>query len=229
MKRIEYCAVLTGDIVRSSRLRPRQLEAVRVSLLDAVDVARNWKRGLVKGKLEFFRGDAWQLLLTDPAMALRVAILVRASLRAHGIADTRIAIGLGKAGTIPPRRISLSTGQAFVISGRALDRMTLYSNLTIETSESCGVLSEWLPVVGHLCDSLVSRWTRRQAEIVRAAVDPREPDYDTMARKLRPAISKQAVAKGLSGARWHAIRKAIHLFEKTSWNDVLRSQIGRQP
>lgn len=223
MKRIEYCAVLTGDIVGSSRLRPRQLEAVRASLVDAVDMARGWKRGLVKGKVEFFRGDAWQLLLADPALALRVAILVRASLRAYGVADTRIAIGLGKAGRISARRISLSTGQAFVVSGRALDRMTLYSNLTIETPESCGVLSEWLPVVGHLCDSLVSRWTRRQAEIVRAVIGPAEPDYDTIARKLRPAISKQAVAKGMNAARWHAIRKAVHLFEATSWNTVLRS------
>ena len=55
---------LTGDIIGSSRLRSPQLRSVRLSLVNAVDIVRRWKRGLVKGKLEFFRGDGWQLLLT---------------------------------------------------------------------------------------------------------------------------------------------------------------------
>ena len=98
MTQLKYCAVLTGDIIRSSRLRRGQLESVRLSLTGAVDVVRGWKRGLVKGKLEFFRGDTWQLLLADPAMALRAGILLRAALLSGGLADSRIAIGLGKAG-----------------------------------------------------------------------------------------------------------------------------------
>ncbi len=229
MTQLEYCAVLTGDIIRSSRLQRGQLESVRSSLTGAVCVIRGWKRGLVKGKLEFFRGDAWQLLLADPAMALRAGILLRAALLSGGLADSRVAIGLGKAGKISARRISLSTGQAFIVSGRALDRMTQYSHLTVEIPESSGPLTGWLPVVGHLCDSLIGQWTARQAEIVCAAIDPKEPDYEMVARSLRPAVSKQAVAKGLSGAGWHAIREAVRQFEKTSWKTVLQSSRGRQP
>ena len=92
------------------------------------DVAGSgWKRSLVKGKPEFFRGDAWQLLLTDPAMAMRVGILLRASLLAGGLADSRIAIGLGEVEQISSERVSLSTGQAFILAGKALDNMTRYS------------------------------------------------------------------------------------------------------
>lgn len=229
MTQLKYCAVLTGDIIRSSRLRRGQLESVRLSLTGAVDVVRGWKRGLVKGKLEFFRGDTWQLLLADPAMALRAGILLRAALLSGGLADSRIAIGLGKADKISARRVSLSTGQAFVVSGRALDRMTQYSHLTVEIPESSGPLSGWLPVVGHLCDSLIGQWTARQAEIVCVALDPEEPDYQMVARSLRPAISKQAVAKGLNGAGWHAMREAVRLFEKTPWKTVLQLRRGRQP
>jgi hypothetical protein len=221
MTQPKYYAVLSGDIIKSSRLGPRQLESVRSLLMRTVDAARGWKRGLVKGEPEFFRGDAWQLLLTDPAMAMRVAILIRASLRARGLADSRIAIGLGEVQRISSKRVSLSTGQAFVLAGKALDRMTRYSNLTIGIPDSAGPLSGWLSVAGHLCDSLIGQWTRRQAEMVRAAIHPKEPGYEKIGRRLRPAVSKQAVAKGLSRASWHSIREAVRLFEETSWQTVL--------
>jgi hypothetical protein len=221
MTQFKCYAVLTGDIIKSSRLPPGQLESVRSSLMSAVDSARGWKRGLVKGKPEFFRGDAWQLLLTDPAMAMRVGILLRASLLAGGLADSRIAIGLGEVEKIVSRRVSLSTGQAFILAGKALDNMTRYSSMTIAVPKSVGPLSDWLPVAGHLCDSLIGQWTRRQAELVCTAIDPKEPDYEEIGRSLMPAVSKQAVAKGLSGASWHVIREAVRLFEETSWETVL--------
>jgi hypothetical protein len=219
--RSKHYAVLTGDIIHSSRLTPTQLEAVRSSLIGSVDKVRRWKRGLVKGKPEFFRGDAWQLLLADPAMALRVGVFLRASLLARGLADSRVAIGLGEVEEISHERVSLSTGQAFVISGKALDRMTRYSNMTIEIPKTVGPFSAWLPVAGHLCDSLIGQWTTRQAELVRAAVNPKEPGSEKIGQSLKPAVSKQAVAKGLSGANWYVIKEAVHLFEETLWGDLL--------
>ncbi len=233
-----YYAVLTGDIIKSSLLPPAQLESTRASLIRAVNAVRRWQPGLIKGKAEFFRGDAWQLLLTDPALALRVGIFLRASLLAKGLADSRVAIGLGEVQAISHERVSLSTGQAFILSGKALDRMTLYSNMTIEIPKSNGPLSDWLPVVGHLCDSLIGQWTTRQAELVQAAVNPREPDSEKIGQSVKPAISKQAVAKGLSGANWYVIREVVRLFEGTSWRTILTPDVrdnqkglspGRQP
>lgn len=221
----EYYAVLTGDIIRSGRLRPRQLESVRASLVRAVEEVRGWKRGLVKGRPEFFRGDAWQMLLGDPAMALRVGVFLRASLRAGGLADSRVAIGLGEIDRPRSRRVALSTGEAFVLSGRALDKMTRYANMTVEIAESAGPLAAWLPVVGHLCDSLILQWTRRQAQMVRAAAHPREPDHEAVAKRLKPVVSRQAVAKGLNGANWYAIREAIRRFEETPWKSTLHFEV----
>jgi len=222
MAQITYHAVLTGDIIGSSRLQPAQLESVRSSLIGAVDVIRRWRRGLIKGKLEFFRGDGWQLLLTDPAMAVRAGIFLRAALLAGGVADSRIAIGLGAGEDTTSGRIALSTGQAFILSGHALDEMTQYSSMTIEMPKSAGPLSAWMPVIGHLCDALIGQWTRRQAEIVCAAIDPKELDYETVAQSLDPPVSKQAVAKALSGANWQSIRETMHRFEEMPWDVFLR-------
>jgi len=215
-------AVLTGDIVRSGRLRPRELETVRIRLVEAAGAVSGWKRGLAKGRPSFFRGDGWQWLLTDPAMALRAAVYLRAALLATGLADSRVAIGLGGIDQPASRRVALSTGEAFVLSGRALDNMTLYARMTVETPEATGPISGWLPVVAHLCDSLMVQWTRRQAEMVCAAIHPREPDQEKVARLLRPVVSRQAVTKGLRGARWYVIREALHRFEETPWEDLLR-------
>ncbi|MEJ2688334.1 MAG: hypothetical protein P8130_00005, partial [Deltaproteobacteria bacterium] len=84
MNNKKYFAVLTGDIIKSRHLSKSDLDAVRSTLLKTMEVVKRWERGLVKGKPEFFRGDAWQLLLSNPASALRAGILLRASLLAQG-------------------------------------------------------------------------------------------------------------------------------------------------
>ncbi len=222
MNKHEYFAVLTGDIIKSSLLSKDDLDSLRSTLLNAMDIVKGWMRGLVKGKTEFFRGDAWQLLLTNPALAMRVGIFLRASLLAEGKADSRISIGLGKIKNISRNRVSLATGEAFLLSGRGLDSMTQYSNMTVVIPKSAQALSEWLPVVGHLCDSLIGQWTKRQAEIVCIAIDPREPTHEEIAQSLSPTVSKQAVTKVLNSANWYVIREAIHLFEKTAWESILQ-------
>jgi hypothetical protein len=224
MNQHEYFAVLTGDIIKSRLLSNNDLDAVRSSLLNAVDVVKGWKRGLVKGKPEFFRGDAWQLLLRNPALALRSGVFLRASLLADGKADSRISIGLGKVENISPRRVSLSTGEAFLISGRGLDGMTQYSNITIGVPKSAGPLREWLPVVGHLCDSLIGQWTKRQAEIVCVAVNPKELTHEEIGQTLNPKVARQNVTEILQRASWYVIREAIHRFEETAWESVLESK-----
>ena len=222
MNQHKYFAVLTGDIIKSSLLSKNDLDAVRSSLLNTVDVVKGWKRGLVKGKTEFFRGDAWQLLLMNPALAMRVGIFLRASLLAEGKADSRISIGLGKVENISLNRVSLSTGEAFFLSGHGLDSITQHSNMTLVVPKSAQALSDWLPVVGHLCDSLIVQWTQRQAEVVCVAVGPKNLTHEKIAKKLSPTVSKQAVTSVLNGANWHFIREAIHRFEKTAWESVLQ-------
>jgi hypothetical protein len=222
MNRQECYAVLTGDIINSTALPRTDLDLVRSSVHQAVDSVKNWRRGLVKGKAEFFRGDSWQLLLRKPEVALRVGVFLRSSLLARGKVDSRISIGLGRVENISPGRVSLSTGEAFVLSGHGLDHLTQYSNMTIEVPKSAGALSEWLPVVGHLCDSLIGEWTERQAEIVCVAVRPSELTHEKIAQQLTPPVSKQAVTKALSGANWHVVRESIHRFEKTAWQSILK-------
>ncbi|TWU44131.1 hypothetical protein Q31b_16670 [Novipirellula aureliae] len=228
MNDTEIYSVITGDIVKSTLLDTGDFESVRECLHDWVDVAKKWKRGVVKGNVEFFRGDAWQLLLSDASMALRVGVLLRAGLIAQGMADTRLSIGIGRVDSISTKRVSLSTGEAFVLSGHALDEMNQYSNLTIKSPGSTGLLSDWLPVVGQLCDVVVSGWTARQASIITLALNPKDFTHEEMASKVEPEITKQAVTKALDGANWNALRNAIRMFEKTDWKTAIGSRAGKK-
>ncbi len=60
-------AVITGDIVRSSALSP----AERRRLLKVIDAGSRQLRRILTASvpldIDVFRGDSWQMLVTDPA------------------------------------------------------------------------------------------------------------------------------------------------------------------
>lgn len=217
MKAERVHAVLTGDLVNSTGMTPERLESVRQGLLDAVGEVRAWEKRLVRSKPEFFRGDAWQVLLTDPGRALRAAVFLRAALRSRHEADTRVAIGIAGVDRISTGRVSLSSGEAFRRSGSALDEMSPLTHMHIDAG-SGDPLSPLLPAIGGLCDALVGQWTTRQAELVHLAADPSDPTHEDIAGSL--GIARQSVSRNLGGAGWTALRAAIGRFEEIDWDHV---------
>jgi hypothetical protein len=213
-------AVLTGDIIGSTGPASPPMEQTRALTALAAERLKGLAPGAAIGAPEFFRGDSWQLLLGDPRWALRAALLIRATLRAELATDTRIAIGLGAVDHIDPARISLSRGEAFVLSGRALDRMTGYFQLTGALPLRAGALALWLPATLHLCSGVIASWTRRQAQVVASALLLAEPTHERIAAALHPPVAKQTVTRALRGADWRALQEPLDAFEKTDWRSL---------
>lgn len=215
-------AVLTGDLVRSSALDKKQLYAVRQELLTAAGTlnAAEWADGkLLRGEPEFFRGDAWQMLLSEPRWALRAAIYLRGVFLAQGLVDTRVAVGIGQVDSISRTRVSLSRGQAFTLSGRALDQMSPRYRMAVVLPDGSELLAQWLPVVVGLCDGLISRWQLRQARIVSLMALHKSGSRADIGRMIKPrSISQQAVSKSLAGAGWSGLEQALEQFEAISWS-----------
>jgi hypothetical protein len=214
-------AVLTGDIVGSRQLSPARLERVRALIASAAGEFRRRQPRALCGVPEVFRGDAWQLLLREPRWALRVALLIRAELLAADEVGTRVSIGVGNVDVINRRRVSLSTGEAFTLSGHALDHITGYFDLTGALPERAAELTDWFPAMLHVCSGLARAWTRRQAEIVSLALRPDDPTHETIAGALRPKISKQSVTESLAGAGWRPLLEGVRVFEATDWDSLL--------
>lgn len=220
-------AVLTGDLVRSSRLSQAQLEQARERLSAAVAQASGWGDGIVAGAVDFFRGDAWQTVLAEPGLALRLALLQRAVLRASGLGDTRVSIGVGPVTEIDPVHTSRSTGPAFVASGHALDALVGRNRLAIVAAPSVSSsIVGLLSAVAALCDVIVQGWTARQAELVGLALDPDAGTQLEIGARIKPAITKQAVGKGLLAAGWSGIETALEQVEALDWSALLVEEEG---
>ena len=95
-------AVLTGDIIRSTRRSPEALDAAMATLAAAAAAMSAWDGGR-PARFTRFRGDGWQCLAPAAGLALRAVLFLRANLRAlDRDADTRVSVGIGP-GRWPPR------------------------------------------------------------------------------------------------------------------------------
>lgn len=217
------CAVLTGDLVGSSRLPDDSLQNARAAVIAAAETLPTWTEGLLGSKPEFFRGDSWQLLLMHPGYFLRAAVAIRARLRAGDDSwDTRISVGIGRVTRVDKTRTSLSSGEAFLLSGQALDRMTPGSKLAVSTPkiDASKAHRAWpmLDPVAQLCSAIVDDWTSKQAEVAALAINPETPTQAEIADRL--GITQQAVSKALTAAKLNTILHACGAVEKQRWNLV---------
>lgn len=220
-RRGQLYSVLTGDIIASTELSKAQMSMARDTLIEAAATFCTARQCTITGEPDFFRGDAWQILLAEPAHALALALYIRARLRSELATDTRVSIGIGLVHDIHPDRITLSNGEAFVLSGRALDDLTGYFDLTGAVPERAGMLESWFPIVLHLCSDLIRSWTQRQAELIAAALVIKNPTHERIAQSLKPKVVKQSVTDTLRAANWRALQEPINAFEETDWSCLL--------
>jgi hypothetical protein len=203
-------AVLTGDLVGSTRAGPTAVEAAMAALGAGAQVVAGWTGA--DTRFTRFRGDGWQIYLEDPGLAFRACLYLTACLRAGdaGLA-TRIAAGIGAVAELPAGRLDSAGGAAFELSGHALDTMPRGRRLVLAApalpGEAAGVFA--------LADALSRHWTAKQAEALTLALAPGAPSQSEMAAKL--GITQQAFAIRLNGAGLWGLDESLRLFEARSY------------
>ncbi len=203
-------AILTGDLIGSTRAAPRDVERAIETLAGAARVMSGWMPQAAGAGTRFtrYRGDGWQMYLAAPELALRATLCLGAELRAMEIGlDTRVAIGVGRVESLGTASLADARGAAFEFSGHALDNMSRGRRLEID---GAGVTGLHRAVV-DLLDERSARWTRQQAEAMRLALDPGSPTGAEIAGRFR--ITAQAVNYRLTGAGAPAIRRALEAWE----------------
>ena len=208
-------AVLSGDLVKSKGLDDKR-QAVMEGLLQAIEGARGYLatkncRLLFSG---FYRGDAFQCALSDPRFSLWTAVYLRTELiKLRGkwmSADLRLGLGLGPVSEWDENNISASDGEAFRLSGKALDGLKSGK----EKYRRLGILSPWpehdqlLTAVAALIDALIQRWTSAQAQAVSLYMC--EKGQDQISKEL--GISQPAVQTRLQRAGHFAVKETMGLF-----------------
>lgn len=174
-------AVLTGDLIDSQSVQNTnayiaQLKATLDQLAPIYDF-----------KAEQFRGDGFQLTLSQPSRAFECAVVLRAGLIASSPDDARfdarIAIGIGAAPS------ESNYGEAFVLSGQGLDRM---KKSTLGVFSHARQLLDRTELPTEFVASIIEGWTQVEAEtyFLHATQQSSQKDLASMLGKSRVTVHK---------------------------------------
>jgi hypothetical protein len=201
-------AVLTGDIVNSTKLLPSEDERLIAALKAFL---REFKH------VQFFRGDSFQVYLEEPAPALRMALTWRAL--AIGItedrdaenvvaSDIRISIGIGEV-SLPILDLGSAKGDAFLLSGRWFDKLQASEHRLAIT---CGepVADIGFEVISDYLDSIYKGMTAKQANVIVSLLQ------GTTQQQLATTLnkSKSTISQLANTGRWTEIEKLLLQYEQ---------------
>ncbi len=206
-------AVISGDLIASSAKGGAVIDAAMVNLADTAA-----RLSILTGSNTRFtrhRGDGWQIYVDIPGLALTCALAMTTALRRSGTGlDTRQAIGFGRVEILPPATLGGAFGEAFELSGRALDHMPRGARLCLENRL---IVTPWHEALIALIDWQSARWSKEQAEAVQAMLLDGTLSNAEHAAKL--GITRQAFEARLSSAGFPALEPALHAFQNVDWTE----------
>lgn len=150
-------ASITGDIVHSQGLSDPSLwlNPLENFLSDFGESPVGW---------EIYRGDSFQIEV-QPEDALRMSLIIKSVIRKLNVKklDVRIAIGIGEK-RFSSKHVGRSSGDAFVFSGRLLEKLK-------QDKVNLGVKSPWpdfdreFNMIFRLALVIMDGWTANSAEV----------------------------------------------------------------
>ena len=194
-------AVITGDLISSSA-------STEEVVSDTMNLIRTIANEVGPDtRFTRHRGDGWQIVLTQPGLALRAMCYIAAHLASAGWLQSRMVIGLGTAGGLSGYSLAAASGTAFTASGRALDHVPKGRMLDLAGE---GVDPLHVTLIAYI-DSQIQGWSPEQAEAVAHMLTITPPPAQVVtAAKL--GISRQAFAARLATAGFDMIDAATNAF-----------------
>ena len=205
-------AVVTGDIIGSSRLSPPRREKLLEVMKRGGGEVRKLMGAAMPWDVDIYSGDTWQFVMAQPGLALKAAIFYRAYIKASlEKADTRFVVALGTISLFPQNRVSEGDGEAFRRSGRLLQDNDRRQNMRFAYPES--PRERVWDVAFALLDGIITHgWSEKGARAVLGAIQ--KWPQQKIAELWLPPISQPTVAEHLELASWPAIELAVGQFEQ---------------
>ena len=196
-------AVLTGDIVNSTKLK-KAVEKKLLSLLYST---------LSFYKFEFYRGDSFQVYITKPEEALKIALLCRTAAisisknEEINLSDIRMSIGIGIVKT-PVKTLGAAKDEAFVLSGRAFDELEkTATRLSITTGNN--LANAGLAVIADYINAIFKMMTGKQAEVIFELLKGQtQQEVATLLKRSKSTIHQHVIS-----GRWSEVEKLLQRYE----------------
>lgn len=181
-------AVISGDIINSESIASSKLMKTLKDFLKLYGSSpRNW---------EIFRGDQFQLELSQPEDALLLCIHLKSLIKQLGNTDVRMAIGIGEK-TYTAAKITQSNGSAFVHSGRKFDLLKKENlNLAIQTDDE--IFDKEINLYLRFALVFMDEWSAVSCEIVHTLLAYPEKNQSEIAEIL--GINQSAVSQRIKRA-----------------------------
>ncbi len=188
-------SIITGDIInsRNSELPEKWLKVLKETLNRYGKEPKTW---------EIYRGDSFQLEVSDPVESLNAALLIKASIKEIKNLDVRIAIGIGEK-TYSADRITESNGPVFINSG------TCFESLKLKT---LAIKTEW-PEIDSLINLLLdlasltmNNWSPTTARNIRGVI-------------LNPGVTQKRLAEILQVKSQSTISES---FTRGGYEEMIR-------
>jgi len=181
-----YFAAITGDVIASKTLdQDTWMPRLKAILGDVLGPEGRW---------ELFRGDAFQLLLSNPEEALYTAMRIKAEFKSIKGHDLRMAIGIGGVYHLA-ERVGESNGDALIRAGSIIDRLPeMHTTLAIATPWP--EFDEWANPTLAMSAALMDKWLVNYAEAI--AIVLKFPDITQTEQAKRLKIKQNTLSERLS-------------------------------
>ena len=195
-----YAAVITADIVNSTSLLKAQEKKLFSQLEEVLKPYRS----------EFYRGDSFQVYLKDPAAALKLIIELRMLTRQVGADfDIRAAIGIGEV-SLPLKKLSTASGEAFLISGRAMDELGKTGDRRLLMRSPLESLNQSLELTAMFVDYIFREMTSKQARVLLIMLAG--GTQLAAAKKIRK--SQSTIHKHVQSSGWAELSKLLAIYQQ---------------
>lgn len=175
-------SIITGDIINSKK---RSATVWMDGLKRILDLYGSNPKGW-----EIFRGDEFQLEVSQPEDALRIALQIKAYLKTVKL-DARMSIGFGDK-TYNADKISESNGTAFVRSGELFEQLKKQKN-TLAINTGNADFDTEMNLMLRLGQTFMNNWLVQSAEFILTAMENPTLSQEEIGGKLN--INQAAVSR----------------------------------
>lgn len=192
-------AIITGDIVNSRSVDIQKWMPELKTVLN--------KYGTEPKTWEIYRGDSFQIE-TLPIDALKIAILIKSTIKQFKSLNVRLAIGIGEK-TYVSEKITESNGSAFVHSGEAFEKLKKQT-LAIQTIWKG--FDQTMNLMFDLASLTMDSWTPTSCLIIKTAIETEHINQKELAILLNKKQSN--ISTSLKRSGFDEIQKLLEYYQQ---------------
>ncbi len=190
-------SIITGDIIHSQRVNPSIWLNILKQELNSIGAnPLNW---------EIYRGDSFQVEISDPSEVIEKAIKIKASLKSIKGIDVRMGIGIGDK-IHGAEKITESNGTAFVSSGKQFEK-TVKEKQTLSIASPSKKIDSDINLFLKLALIAMDNWSVNSAQMVKVSLENPDKSQKELGEIL--GIKQNAVSNRLKRAYYDEISELL--------------------